>query len=289
MFNYGTILRQFREAKGMTLKEVADGIVSVAFLSKVERNISVPNMDVLFRLLKRMRVMQDEYLYAINQEEGRDDLAFVKDLADATIKDDTYRIKGLMEKAANEYNKTQDITQRHLFLTAATEYALVKKEPFNIEYVEELRHYLLNVDDWTRYEVVLYNNNLMAFNVETVDLLTRTAIDKSQEFIALSDYRRALIAVVINAVHRLLEASEYKKAKNFLVIGKGMITDNTLALERTELNFLEGLIDFHYGKHEQGIEKALQAINVLQYFKAHDWAKASVELWEEKTNTVLEK
>lgn len=288
MFNYGKILRQFREAKGMTLKATADGIVSVAFLSKIERDISIPNMDVLIRLLARMRVMQDEFLFAINQQESRDQLEFETALAEATIKDDAGRIKRLMESEDQKYQLTNDIRHRHFFLTAATEYAVVKHMPYNAAYATELKQYLLNIDEWTRYEVVLYNNNIMAFDAETVNLLTKTAIDKAQEFISMGDYRRALIAVIVNTTHRLIDVGEYSKATRLIGIGKNMINDSNLALERTELNFFAALTDYHRGNQVGALADAKQAIRVLRYFEMHDWAKASAELWEEQTKTALD-
>lgn len=51
----GKTLKMIRESKGLSQKEVAEGVVSVAQLSRFERGISDVTADVLYICLQNMK------------------------------------------------------------------------------------------------------------------------------------------------------------------------------------------------------------------------------------------
>lgn len=59
---FGHTLRYFRKSKSLTLEYVARDIVTVAFLSKVERNLSDISLTNFLLLLNRMEIEFIEFM-----------------------------------------------------------------------------------------------------------------------------------------------------------------------------------------------------------------------------------
>ena len=61
--NIGTLLRQIRKNKGLTLAQVADATISSSYLSKVERGQNDITVTKLLHLLERLETTPEEFLY----------------------------------------------------------------------------------------------------------------------------------------------------------------------------------------------------------------------------------
>ncbi|WP_158527621.1 helix-turn-helix domain-containing protein, partial [Streptococcus gallolyticus] len=57
----GKTFKVIRKSKGLSQKEVAEGVISVAQLSRFERGISDVTADVLYICLQNMNVTMDEF------------------------------------------------------------------------------------------------------------------------------------------------------------------------------------------------------------------------------------
>src|SRR5690625_4054848 len=63
VIEYGQTLRMIRKQKGITLKKLAEGICSVSFLSKFERGDSDITLGLMTRILDKLMMNFDEFLY----------------------------------------------------------------------------------------------------------------------------------------------------------------------------------------------------------------------------------
>ena len=63
---YGETLRGIRKQKGLSMQELAEGICSVSFLSKFERGHSDIALGLFTRILEKLMVSIDEFLYIHN-------------------------------------------------------------------------------------------------------------------------------------------------------------------------------------------------------------------------------
>ncbi|NRC94878.1 helix-turn-helix domain-containing protein, partial [Enterococcus faecalis] len=43
---YGQTIRKIRKDKGLTQKDVCQGVVTLSYYSRIERNISTPTIDI---------------------------------------------------------------------------------------------------------------------------------------------------------------------------------------------------------------------------------------------------
>ncbi|MBO9165204.1 MULTISPECIES: helix-turn-helix domain-containing protein [Lactiplantibacillus] len=61
MKNLGSVIREVRQSKALTLKQVAGSELSVAFLSKVERGNSDISLNNFLIVLKALNISWDEF------------------------------------------------------------------------------------------------------------------------------------------------------------------------------------------------------------------------------------
>ena len=63
MENYGETFRKLRKERGFTLKSVSENIISYSYLSKFENGTSDITLSNFIRLLERLNITLDEFLY----------------------------------------------------------------------------------------------------------------------------------------------------------------------------------------------------------------------------------
>lgn len=73
MKNLGTVLKELRKQKGLTQKELAEGICAQSMLSAIENDVYIPNSDLLVNLANRLGVDLDEINLVANYEIGSKD------------------------------------------------------------------------------------------------------------------------------------------------------------------------------------------------------------------------
>ena len=68
MKNLGTVLKELRKQKGLTQKELADGICAQSMLSAIENDVYIPNANLLINLANRLEINLDEISLMTNYE-----------------------------------------------------------------------------------------------------------------------------------------------------------------------------------------------------------------------------
>ncbi|EUJ26329.1 helix-turn-helix domain-containing protein [Listeria cornellensis] len=64
--NYGETIREIRLSKALTQKEVAGNIVSLSFYAKVEKGENNLSADKFFKILNKLNIEIDEFLFVHN-------------------------------------------------------------------------------------------------------------------------------------------------------------------------------------------------------------------------------
>lgn len=63
---YGQTIRKIRKDKGLTQKDVCQGVVTLSYYSRIERNISTPTIDIFMEIIKNLNVRLEEFMYIHN-------------------------------------------------------------------------------------------------------------------------------------------------------------------------------------------------------------------------------
>ena len=272
---YGKTLRMIRQQKGITLKQLADNICSVSFLSKFERGDSDITLSLMTKLLEKLMMNFDEFLYIHNDFQPDQLEQFFKTAGTAFYNRDVHQLKKLKETSLNKW-KQYSVETYHYNAILLEIYESIVDTKYTDEGLKEyniqlLSDYLFRVEVWGYYELTLYGGTLLLLEPDMVILLSRTAYEKSVRF---KDYKRvndSITAVLFNTVVYLLGSvnrfhEEFTYQKEFMefisYLEKIALPENNL-MERIHLIQLKGAYEIRIGDKEEGIAKMKKAIGIL--------------------------
>lgn len=66
--NAGNTIKQIRIGKNLTQKELSDGIITRTYLSKIENELVNPSFDVIEKILFRLNMTLDEFIFVCNEK-----------------------------------------------------------------------------------------------------------------------------------------------------------------------------------------------------------------------------
>lgn len=275
MVPYGETLRQIRVQKGLTMKELADGICSVSFLSKFERGDSDITLGLFTKILEKLMLSFDEFLYIHNDYMPDQLEQFFKNVSTAYFNRNSAQLKHLKKQEIEKWEKYRiDIYYCNVLMLQVYERIVDAKEideNVDKEDVKILSNYLFSVEVWGYYELQLYSATMLFLEPIMVVHLSKTAYEKSIRYRSLKKVNEAIIAIIMNTivylfgpVNRFNEKMEYRKEiSEFFSYLETIALPESSLLERVELLHLKGAYELRIGNREEGIAKIQHAIQIL--------------------------
>lgn len=289
MENFGATFRRLRTYKGMTLKYVTQGITSVSLLSKFERNECELTFPNFIKLLQRINVTVDEFMYVHNQYKRDNFKEFAALLRSHYIKGNVAAIKNLLHQ---EINKPFDLIDSRLNITMIKSIlADLTGEPVDNEDIEYLTNYLWSVEYWHEYELTLYGNTIHILPVESVVLLSKEIFNKGHLYTRLLNYHHDTYGVIFNTISICIENDLFDEAKYFLNMLNNSKPSKEFIFEKMLCKFWHGILLISTGKQEEGISICNEFLSFLQitdskgYYAQHsNYMQDIIKKNEQKTH-----
>ena len=194
MATYGTTFRRLRIGKNMTLKELADDQVSIGFLSKFETDQSKISVDRLMHLLNKLNVTADEYFFA--QHDGYDNLQVPERWPEMSVSNAVGDLGSSFYYTAGLSNRGRwaDLAQWEHHLVTQSKLTATMGQLLNLDlaklllaqhrqedarpFVQRAITYLQQIDEWSIYELIVFNVFLHGMTVTDVQQLAQSARHK---------------------------------------------------------------------------------------------------------------
>lgn len=178
MKEYGAYFKELRTAKGFTLRQTAEGIISYQFLSNFENGVSNISLYNFTRLLNRINVTVNEFF------------SETTDLTDYFLEEFGHKVtrlgyakniinqKQFLETLKRKQQETKEAKYLHLYIVAEVFFARTSgnyQETAQLEIqIQTLRQYLLETETWTNYELYLFSHASFIFNHEEIKAIYKT-------------------------------------------------------------------------------------------------------------------
>lgn len=274
--SYGETLRQIREQKGLTMKEVAEGICSISFLSKFERGESDITLGLFTNVLEKLMMSFDEFLFVHNAFQSGHLEQFFNAVSNAYQQGNSNALRKLKMQETKKWHQSGIETyQYHVLMLNMYEGILDNKrmdEEVTKEDIQRLADYFFRIEVWGHYEFMLYNATMFFLEPETVLLLSRTAYEKSIRYKEFQKVNAVITTILMNTITYLLgpvtdfsddmrfqtELTEF-----FSYLKKLSLPEHQL-FERANLLQLQGAFDLRRGEKEQGITMIRKAIHLFR-------------------------
>lgn len=176
MENYGETFKKIRMLKGYTLKETAEGIVTVQYLSKFEKGESNITVNKLNDLLNRILVPWSEFMkiHDSGNVDVMENMALrVSKLIYARKYYELDKIADDYEAAYKEYGNVKDLHTSAII--RASYYTIIERE-LPDEMIESIHQHLNKVDQWFFYENFMFGSFIRGFSKEDIMRYYRRSI-----------------------------------------------------------------------------------------------------------------
>src|SRR5699024_2093879 len=153
----GMLIREFRQSRNLTMKEVCDTDLSVAQLSKFERGVSEITINKLLVILDKLNITIEEFFHAEQEFELSEFEQLIVKMKEHYIKNDADRLLELRNEQLKKYKKSNiKFFELNAIMLSALLKDLTNDKSKAPEMEEKLIDHLLEVDIWCHYEIVLF-------------------------------------------------------------------------------------------------------------------------------------
>lgn len=259
---WGETFRLLRKERDFTLKSMAEGIISFSYLSKFEQGKSDITLNNFIRLIERLNITLDEFLF-VNHVSTTHYVELFHSISLAYAKNDKITLQNLLTEERNIYEESGIIYHKCNFIMIA---AIIQdiNESFFIPQsdIDFLVDYIVKCSFWTAYEVSLLGNSLTLFSDDLLLVLLNEVTKRLKEYKVSRRNIRDLIALIENACFIFLRRKNVTEARLLSNLLDSFL-EPSYFFEKTRKFFIDGIIYIYEGKREEGIEKAKQAIEIM--------------------------
>lgn len=265
MKELGKIFKMLRESKNLSLREAAQGAVSVAQLSRFERGQSSLSIDTFFQCLSNINVLLDEFQVIYNNYTLTEDIRFDKELFEAYLNNNQLKLEKILNDLEIEKIKHPDkksiqlnIVVVKIIINACEPSKKVPKKELNF-----LIDYIFSVDYWGRYELWLFINSMNAIKFDTLVMLASEMITRVQFYDELLDNRRKIYQMLLNIVTICIERDYLSQAIKFINVLDSLKLSEIDVFERIIHKFNKAYFKFKQGDKES-LNLMLEYIDILK-------------------------
>lgn len=201
-WDFGSVYRDIRKAKGLTQAQVCGDDISRTTLAKIEANKAVPNFENMLFLLDQVNMSLEEFKYICNFYRPSKRQELFKKIYHSTLQMRTEELEDVRQLCEQHLKTHHDIPIEKLLDTLVV-LINVRKHGF-LEPTAELQamtkkiwSYLEKQDDWYERDFQLLNAILFSFPLETVTETTDkllTSLEKYKDYRNITDIKYALLA-----------------------------------------------------------------------------------------------
>lgn len=177
----GKTFKMIRESKGLSQKEVAEGVVSVAQLSRFERGISDVTADVLYICLQNLNVTMDEFQSVYHNFVQPQNTFFQNDISEVYLEKNILKLEKILEncKKIEERFSNYKLYKLNTLVVKAILCQCTKQEKINKKEIQYLVDYLFSVEEWGRYELWLFTNSASVMTVSLLEIFAGEMVKRT--------------------------------------------------------------------------------------------------------------
>ena len=261
------LLRKMRINRGITQKQLANGITTRESIVKYENGKNHVPLLILSELLEKMNVNLDEFLFYLQADNVRTKNKELKKLI-KSIRDGGQPSQYILHQLKIQADESSDIVDVRNYLVAKicdwynrpkSERKVTRKDQ---SYISQIKEYLDRIDEFGRFEITTFTSLLFLFETNYIAQRINEIEKKIEKNKDYEIFHTSLYALYNNAFLLMLERKDQLHAENYLKKYSN-VRKNMLFSRETEIyaNFYNLLFRYLFGDMDKEQE-------IIQYFKA---------------------
>ncbi|HFE9851574.1 TPA: helix-turn-helix domain-containing protein [Enterococcus faecalis] len=248
----GETFRYLRKGKSLTLKEVCEDTITVAFLSRFERGLTDISTNNLLKLLKKINITFQEFC-RIHEARGFNELEFFSEIQHNYQEGNFEWLKKQMKY--NEYSN------RLMYLLLKSMLSNLKISNLTKSEQKEIIEYLSKINNWTYFDLYLYGHVMYFLPLESILLLSNEAKKRAKIY---HKYLRQTFSIYFlifnNTILFLLRGNMINEAEKFFMLLSQQLLHPRDFYHKIKINGLKALILYKKDSKSEAIRLLKQNI-----------------------------
>jgi Rgg/GadR/MutR family transcriptional activator len=271
----GETISKIQKSKNIKIKDICKDFFSESTYFRIVNNeieTSIINFD---HIIEKLNITYDEFFFLCNKQTLKIHETMLYDIKVAYLRNDNLELKNLKSKM-----EKVEQNSRIVHLQWLCELLIKRLENEHITFSEnKLAQYLLSIEDWTRYEMVLFNNSIFSFNIKTVNLLAKNFVQNISFYNSYKKNNKELFQLLINVTACNIESFDYIRAKQYFILAREVFLEEDSIFEKTVLLFWTGFFEMYEDKRK-GILKMENALNIFSLLGSKNLLNMHKSLYE---------
>ncbi|MDR1605906.1 MAG: helix-turn-helix domain-containing protein [Streptococcaceae bacterium] len=269
MYYLGPAFREIREAKKLSIRETARGIISPSFLSKWERGESHISIINLISLLERITSTLNELiLFHENLEFHYQN--FLDETMLAVRRKDLNTLVSLLEKLEATPETDDQLLKEHRIIILNQHINQLTGIPFDKKSILVILNHLKKAQIWGIYELLLYAHSLFFLTTADIKIMSNISFQRSGHFKAIPQVRTIIGRIFSDTLKRFLNEQLLNESAKILKLGRDFLEDSSALSERAELHLLEGVYLIKTGEQFKGLSYINKTLDFLTELSCDD-------------------
>lgn len=211
---FGEVFSSLRIKKGVTLKETAEGIVSVQFLRRFEKGESDIKLTNFYELLNRINVSFEEFMFEYEGDTVDKTIEMLERKLDHYLfEKNTFKFRHLIESLDDSYLRTKNKCYLYFSFVVQSMYNEFFLDDTYKPETKELESYLLNCETWGKYEFFLASYSNFLYSNETLIVLAEQSFRRKIKSRSTFHY---FVDFYLQVCQRLIKRNDYDAADALL-------------------------------------------------------------------------
>lgn len=280
----GNFIKNQRNAKNISQAELAEGIMSITYLSKVERGQSNITTEKLHKILDRLNISLHEFNLYLMSMNGNNQNVFITDYSFARKNNNKFLLRKLFNQESTLYTESNNVRHYHNTIIIAQKLRQLENLPFDESESDKINFYLHSLNEWHYYDLTLFSNSLFFLPYESVLLFSRTIYKKTKKFGKNMLYQHEMYLIYINIASNFLRQNYVESAIEVILELEVKLSSTSFYYEINKIKFLKGLCLIKLNNIDEGTKLSEKAINIM--YEMNDFTNVRIhqDLLDETLN-----
>ncbi|HER1864213.1 TPA: quorum-sensing system transcriptional regulator RopB/Rgg1 [Streptococcus pyogenes] len=255
----GETVEFIRHSKNISIKQVCgDYLTRQTYYRFIKNNLDISSKKLLY-ILDNLNVNVDEFLFISNNFKQYKEFI---DMDTAKHYFECRNIEGL-NHILDSYKDSKSTKEKNLFALVKVLLATLTEEDCLTERTYLSNYLINNIETWSHYETVLFNNCMFIFESCFIEMVFSKVILNLDKYNTLRYYGNESIRMFVNMLILFIQRQEYDKASEILAKIEDYQLNDDCLYERCCVSFFDGIIGLINGK-EGAEQKCVQILEIFQ-------------------------
>ena len=277
MENYGEIFKTYREARGLSLKDIAESGLSTSQLSRFEKGESDLTITKFIKALRKIKMPINEFMYATNDFKIDEINRLWVQIQTLFITKDIHGLQKLLSEQQEMEREVKIFQQLNNTIIKIYLSDLTKEKLYTQRDIDYIVDYLFGVDYWGEYELLIFSNLLFALNHEMSMMLLKEMNRRTDFYKEIPSNRRIIASMNLNAFIMCIERNKWLDAHYFEKQLEMTFFKETEIYERYYFYFAKQMLRYKKDGEDNAIIEMRNIIAGLKMVDCHNIASSFEE------------